>query len=859
MKSNIKQGAFIVLIIVVLSSLCGVLLVGCTDNTVDEQEKVVTGITLDVRNAQTEFFVGDKFSTLGLGIVVSYQDGSQGLMLASGEDVDILEPALDSIGRKKVSVQYKGFLAEYTVNVSRLDGIELGLSNVQVDYTVGDEFSAYGLTVSAKITTLNDLNEEVTSYKTLSATDYTVTAPDMSTAGQKTVTVTYKDKTANYTVTVNAAPVLESITVDASKAKTKFRVGDTFTYDGLVVTAIYSDNNEKVVADYTVTAPDMSTVGVKTVTVTYEGKTANYTINVLGEDSDPILTGIRLDVSSVKLVYRAGDPLDTTGLVVTGTYDVGQDQTLNSTDYTVNADLSQAGEIAVTVAAQGFEQHYTVYVLPKASDVWNTLETEAQGGSNNKLTIYALSCTGNGNGTPSLTQGWSFFELANGGYRLLPFTCDHLGPNGGWGTNFPSNGEATTSIGSSGELVVVYGGVTYTAEENYWHARILDWTNEATIVTLTTDGELSYVVGSEFNWQVTAVVANLKTGSKNVDITDKCVITVSQPNMSEIGATTVTVTIVYTYDDFGITRTQTVTERYAVLIRPDVETADTIVFDTVNGATLELFVTERNVDGIATKGVIFYKSAGGVYEVIGFTYADGELTVGSEQWTASFDQEGNLTVANADVQFTCTAAIVNTVLLKEEKTLLGIFWNEKREYVVGSAFEFNPVRKYSDGSTEPLATDEYTATEPDMNTIGVKTVTLSYLADSSYDITFQIYCIPSVNWDTNKLDFGTDTNGSGATLELFITERSTAVGGWGWADQNTKGWLLVKNTDGTYEMYEYAFYLGWDVSSHPYPDGAPEGLNSYLNDGGNLVIEINGKTFIAWNNDLWHLIVIGWQ
>lgn len=864
MKPNITRITLVLLIVVLILSLGGTLLVGCTEtDDNDEQEKVVASITLDTRNAKTEFFVGETFSTLGLGIVVHYQDGSDSLMLANIEGVNILEPALDTIGRKKVSVQYCGFLAEYTVNVSRLDGIELNTSNVRLEYTVGDEFSTVGLAVSAKITSLNDNDEEVTSYKTLSATDYTVTKPDMTTSGQKTVTVTYQGKTANYTITLNAAPELESITVDASKAKTKFRVGDTFSYDGIVVTALYSDNNSKVVTDYTVSNPDMTTAGQKTVIVTYQEKTANYTINVLGEGAEPILTGITLDSSKVKLVYHAGDTLDATGLVVTAQYDVGQDKTLDASEYSVNADLSQAGEVAVTVSTQGIDQQYTVYVLPQAQDVWNTLVMDQQGGTGNKLTVYAVSCNGQGNGTASLTQGWSFFELANGSYRLLPFSCNHLGPEGWWATEFPSNsGEVTTTIGSNGELVTVYGGVTYTADSDYWHARILDWTDEAKSVTLTTNGELSCVVGGNFNWEVVAVVANLKTGNNDVDITDKCTISLSNVDLTKIGATTVTVSVVYTYDDFGLTRTQTITSEYIVIVRPNVDMADTIVFDVASdGATLELYVTERGVDGIATKGVLFYKNADGVYQVVNFTFADQQLTVDSQEWTASFDGDGNLTVANANAQFTCAAAVAKTVLLKEEKTLVGIFWNEKREYVVGSEFEFNPVRKYSDGSTEPLEASEYTVSDFNMDTIGVKTVSLCYLADSSYDITFQIYCIPNVDWKTNKLDFGSDVNGSGATLELFVTQRSArAEDGayWGTA-QNVKGWLLVKNTDGTYEMYEYEFYLDSGVNSHPYPNGAPDGLNSSLNSGGNLVIEINGKSFVAWNNDLWHLIVIGWQ
>ena len=44
----------------------------------------------------------------------------------------------------------------------------------------------------------------------VSAGQYTVSSPDMSTCGQKTVTVTYKGKTANYTIRVETTPVISS-------------------------------------------------------------------------------------------------------------------------------------------------------------------------------------------------------------------------------------------------------------------------------------------------------------------------------------------------------------------------------------------------------------------------------------------------------------------------------------------------------------------------------------------------------------------------------------------------------------------------------------------------------------------------
>ena len=66
--------------------------------------------------------------------------------------------------------------------------------------------------------------------------------------------------------------------------KTTFSVGETFNYTGLVVTANYSNAPSSVVTPTSVSSPNMSTTGQKTVTVSYTeeetSKSANYTITV---------------------------------------------------------------------------------------------------------------------------------------------------------------------------------------------------------------------------------------------------------------------------------------------------------------------------------------------------------------------------------------------------------------------------------------------------------------------------------------------------------------------------------------------------------------------------------------------------
>lgn len=86
------------------------------------------------------------------------------------------------------------------------------------------------------------------------------------------------------------APTLESIAVSDVET-TLFYTGDEFAFDGKV-TATYSDESTKdVTSKATVTAPDMTTAGTKTVTVSYtEGevtKTATYSITV---NAKPVLT-----------------------------------------------------------------------------------------------------------------------------------------------------------------------------------------------------------------------------------------------------------------------------------------------------------------------------------------------------------------------------------------------------------------------------------------------------------------------------------------------------------------------------------------------------------------------------------------
>jgi uncharacterized protein YjdB len=114
-----------------------------------------------------------------------------------------------------------------------------------------------------------------------------------------TATVAYLDGPGSYardfTITVNAAPVVLTGISVTGPAMTTYILGETLDLTGLVVTAAYSDSSSKPVTGYTTSPADGDTldaVGTIPVTVTYiEGditKIASFTVEVKEPELDSI-------------------------------------------------------------------------------------------------------------------------------------------------------------------------------------------------------------------------------------------------------------------------------------------------------------------------------------------------------------------------------------------------------------------------------------------------------------------------------------------------------------------------------------------------------------------------------------------
>ena len=155
----------------------------------------------------------------------------------------------------------------------------ISVGGQKTEFAIGDSF-AFGGTVTAIYD--DESQEDVTSSATFSGYN-------MLSLGEQTVTVTYSTISTTYTIEI-VPGVLDSITL--SGQTTSYNINDPFAFDG-TVTAIFENGDEKTVTPTSISTPDMTTAGEKTVTVSYTEsgitKSANYTITVTTQPVGPFV------------------------------------------------------------------------------------------------------------------------------------------------------------------------------------------------------------------------------------------------------------------------------------------------------------------------------------------------------------------------------------------------------------------------------------------------------------------------------------------------------------------------------------------------------------------------------------------
>ena len=119
-------------------------------------------------------------------------------------------------------------------------------------------------------------------------------------------------------------PIIDTLSIDASNAKTNYYYGEEFDGSGLLINAIYTNGDkEKVkITDCTILY-DKTKIGFQIVSITYKNVTAYLNVYV-----NKKLINLSINLDEIKKSYKYGEELDLTNLVVTANYESNLNEVL---------------------------------------------------------------------------------------------------------------------------------------------------------------------------------------------------------------------------------------------------------------------------------------------------------------------------------------------------------------------------------------------------------------------------------------------------------------------------------------------------------------------------------------------------
>lgn len=308
--------------------------------SVEEQE--IEKIVIEKEPDKTVYIEGEEFSSEGMVVKAYYENG---------EEKEIFNYTLSGFesteGIKRISVSYGGKYDSFIVSVKKAEIVKIAVTKKpnKISYIEGEKLSLEGMVVKAYYN--NGKEREIF--------DYTVSGY-INEPGTKTITVSYGDKTDEFSVSVRNKS-LASLKILSLPSKTQYIEGEDLDLKGLKVAAVYDNGEEKIISKYALSGYN-SSVGQKTITVSFEGKTVKFTVNVRKKQ----LKSISVTKSPNKLSYHIGEELDINGLEVTAYYDNGEQALIKG--YTLSGFSSgYEGQIKVTVSYNGKTDFFNVSVF----------------------------------------------------------------------------------------------------------------------------------------------------------------------------------------------------------------------------------------------------------------------------------------------------------------------------------------------------------------------------------------------------------------------------------------------------------------------------------------------------------------
>lgn len=208
-------------------------------------------------------------------------------------------------------------------------------------YEAGDSFDKTGMVVTV---TYDDAStREVTNYNC---------SPIVLSTNDTYVTISYREMMTTVTTTqpVTVKNLLKKIQIITPPTETAYEIGDTIDLTGMVVHAFYSDGTSHEITNYTYSPHVVNSASDTEVTITYtEDGITKTAIQDITVGNTPNLVSIAVSTPPTKVIYKAGEYFDTSGMVVTATFDNGTTKNVSGYTYSPTRTLQQ-GDSVITIS-----------------------------------------------------------------------------------------------------------------------------------------------------------------------------------------------------------------------------------------------------------------------------------------------------------------------------------------------------------------------------------------------------------------------------------------------------------------------------------------------------------------------------
>ncbi len=358
---------------------------------VQVNNKTLTSLTIKSLPNKLSYNLGQDLNLTGGVLTKKYNDGSSTTIAMTNSSVSVSGFNKNSTGVQTITLGNEGKTVTFEVTVVAVDigpGIAKDIDSISIsnlpktNYVIGDQLDLSSGTIKVKYIISSGANTYI-EYEIVAMTDSHVSTSGFTSSneGEKTVTVSYMNKSTTFNVQVSKkSSAIREIKMKKNPTKVKYvQYKEELDLTGGEITVEKEDDTEEVISltdqDVEVLDFDNSEIGKITLTVLYKGYETTFDVEITEEAPDENIKNIKITQKPNKTVYVFDkDGFDPTGFEITVEYKDGTKEVIkledHPDDYTVvGFDNTKLGEQEITIIYKGHKINLNIKVVASAQDV----------------------------------------------------------------------------------------------------------------------------------------------------------------------------------------------------------------------------------------------------------------------------------------------------------------------------------------------------------------------------------------------------------------------------------------------------------------------------------------------------------